>query len=282
MIIIRIYNCKQFQDSNRDRDQQGNSTMSRIRFHSALMALGIFALNFDALAAGVHFENPASASWGNWERGDAGTLYAHWDKFVAPDFTSIPVDTTPDKGKLGLKDNLGAALFTAVRNEPDAAPQAFITGSNNIYSFADTLAFQILLQPQAAHEATIGQNPVIVALQVSVLGEDLDDSTVTLHGGTFLSKKVLHAANASNENGGVDNEYLYLFEFPIALSIYVLDFAAADPSLSLDAVSVDIGPAPMSVIDPPPLPTPLPAPVWLLGAASALLVRARRRQRSGS
>ncbi len=247
--------------------------------------VGALGLPVTALAVTVAFQDPGPAAWGDWNRGTAGSVYVHYDAFGnPPPLGTAPVlpDTTPDKGNFGTLTN-GAILLTKKKGST-AAPAAFITGSANIYSFSDILDFDLIVQPTAAHTA-LGTHPITVALQVAVLGSDLDDTSVKLLGQTFSSKIVLHEGSASGPGGegtGVDNEYLYLWHLNAASSVYTFDFAAVSTSLSLEAVAVDIGPATIVVppVEPPPTtPIPLPAPMLMLGAALMALSGRRALER---
>ncbi|MEQ8661645.1 MAG: hypothetical protein RLW62_12590 [Gammaproteobacteria bacterium] len=239
-------------------------------------------------AAAVAFQDPASAAWGEWTRGSAGSVYVHYDRFRnEPDIGVAPVlpDTTPDRGALGLAAANGSLLITG-RKGSSAPPSAFITGGGNIYSFNDVLAFQLLVSPAGAH-AALGVRPITAALQVSVLGADLDHASVTLNGSTWSERVTLATGSSSAPGGsggsgsGVDNEYLYLWKLPVALGTYAFAFAAADTSLSLDAVAIDIGPQRLTSAGgtPPPAAQPVPLPAaWLfVASAGALCVRHRRR-----
>ncbi|MEQ8231725.1 MAG: hypothetical protein RLW61_05685 [Gammaproteobacteria bacterium] len=254
----------------------------------ACAALGaLFHTSVDAAA--VAFQDPATAAWGDWTRGSAGSAYVHYDRFRnEPDIGVAPVlpDSTPDRGALGLAANNGSILVTGKKGST-AQPAAFITGSGNIYSFNDELAFQLVVSPASAHTA-LGVRPITAALQVSALGADIDHASVRLNGAAWSQRVTLATGNSSAPGGtdggtGVDNEYLYLWELPVALGTYAFAFAAADTSLSLDAVAVDIGP--QAVAGGPggsggtgsTQPVPLPAGWLLVASAGMLLRRARRR-----
>ena len=220
--------------------------MSISRSYLLACAAGLCLHGGVTLAANVAFQDPASASWGNWTRGSSGTLYVHWDRFRnEPNIGVSPVlpDTTPDVAAHGLAAS-GALLITGKKNS-NATPAAFITGSGNIYSFADILDFDVIVNANAAH-TKLGMTPVTVALQLSVLGTDIDHGSVKLLGQSFDSRRTLNTGAASGPGGtgtGVDNEYLYLWQLPFASAVYVFEFAARDTSLSLDAIAIDIGPA---------------------------------------
>lgn len=240
-------------------------------------------------AAAVAFQNPATATWGNWARNSPSTVHVAYDVFANPaGFGVSPVlpDSTPDKAAFGVKATNGALLLTKKKNS-SATPAAFITGSGNIYSFADVLDFDLILQPGSSHTSNLTGKPVTVALQLSILGSDLDFNSVKLLGQKWETKTLLSSGAAAGPGGtgtGVDNEYLFLWHLSSALAVYTFDFAARESSLSLDALTVDIGPtrvvAPPIVVPPvvtPPITTvPLPPALpGLLGAIALLALRRR-------
>lgn len=247
-------------------------------------ACALAGMALGAQAASTHFQTPTSGGWGEWSRGTSGTAYVHWenfDAFMPVGFPTALPDNTPDRGNFGTQTGNKAPVI--IPNNPGA----FVTGSGaggNLYSFSDTNDFDVIIQPLAS----LGLGPVTVALQVSVLGTDLDDSLMRMNGLSFTEKRVLVTGNAAAPDGlgvGVDNEYLYLwtnYTRASAAQPFVFDLVALGSSNSLDALAVDIGPSSVvipPVEPPPPAPVPLPASAWLLGAGVASLVgRARRRR----
>ncbi|MEM7252597.1 MAG: VPLPA-CTERM sorting domain-containing protein [Pseudomonadota bacterium] len=215
-----------------------------------------------AHAASNSFQDPATAAWGGWTRGDAGTVYTHWEEFdsctPSGPFCEADPDSVPDAG------NLGATTAIVIPNNPGAIVTGNGTGGN-IYSFGDTPDFDIVIQP-----STTPTQPVRVALQVAVLGTDVDDSSVLLNGQAFDQKIVLESFMGGPPFGGVDNEYLYLWLAAPAAAAYSFDLIAQSSSLSLDALSVDLAPV------------PLPAAAWLFGSAILGVLAIRRRRRTMS
>lgn len=203
-------------------------------------------------AANVAFEEPNAASWGGWNRGDVNTSYVHWDVINALS------DNSPDGGNLGTT--------SALLNANNAG--AFITGGGlggNVYSFSDTPDFTVAVQPDYASPT----EPVTVALQLKVLGTDLDLASIKLDGVAWDSTSTLFSGNAGGPFGGQDKEYLFVWNDVTASAAYALDFMATGSSMSLDEVSVDIG---VSAV-------PLPASVWLLMSAMSGLSLMRRKQK---
>lgn len=241
-----------------------------------LLVLLALTVSAPAFALSTAFQTPQNADWGGWTRGAAGTIFAGWeefDSFVPVGFPVALPDSTPDKGSSGAKQ---AVLI------PNNGG-AFVTGSGaggSIYSFSDINDFDVILLPKTNQPL----GPVTVALQVSVVGTDLNHNTIKLNGHKWAERRTLATGTSSAPGGsggsgsGVDNEYLYLwFDVPrvLAAEPYAFDLRAAGTSNSLDALYVDIGTAPMRPPS-PPVPTPLPAGGWLLLSGLVALSRARR------
>lgn len=203
------------------------------------------------------FQDPSSASWGNWSRGDANTVYAEWNAFSS-EYSGLMLDLTPDVGSSGgsiyaLKENAGS----------------FITSTNNIYSFLNVTDYNLSVAPESGSTIT---GPVTVALQLNVLGKNLDIGSVRMllddgSGGSnplaFDSSELLRletVESTSDENGGSEWEYLFLWFLDGEQSSYELAFNASGTSMSLDALSIDIGPSAIAAV-------PLPAAIWLFGSA---------------
>src|SRR5262249_45060080 len=155
-----------------------------------------------------------------WTRNSAGSIFVGWDIFGA---TSVFGDNTPDVGNFGTLGGAKAPILLTGKKGSQQAPQAFVTGSSNIYSFDDILAFSAIVQTNAAHQALGANAPITVALQLSILGSDIDDNSVKLFGQRFDTKTVLSTGSASGPSGqgGVDNEYLYLWHLTGALPVYL-------------------------------------------------------------
>lgn len=222
---------------------------------SLLFVVTLFAAN--VAFANTAFQDSSTASWGGWTRGDANTSFVYWDHIGGPDVLDI-VDDSPDGG------NFGTNFAQLVSNNAGA----FVTGSGaggNIYSFSDTPDFTIDLDTDYAAPAS----PVTVALQMKILGTDLDASSVKLGGLAWDSTQTLFSGQAGGPFGGAELEYLFIWTNVAADVAYQLDFLAQGSSMSLDEVSVDIG-ASVSAV-------PVPAAVWMfMTALSGLLVLRRK------
>lgn len=94
----------------------------------------------------------------------------------------------------------------------------------------------------------LASGPLTVALQVSVLGVDLADSSIKLNGVGYTSRSVLATGSSSAPGGsggsgtGVDNEYLYLWQnVQPPASLFLFDLRAVATSNSLDVLSIPSG-----------------------------------------
>lgn len=215
-----------------------------ILFISALLLSNV------AVATPIAFQDPATAAWGGWSRGDASTSYVHWAHI---DSLS---DESPDAG------NLGTSFAGLYANNGGA----FLTGGGaggNVYSFSDTPDFSVEFETDYAAPST-----VTVALQLKILGTDLDSSQVTLGGMAWDSTETLFSGSAGGPFGGASKEYLFVWENVSGDTDYYLDFTATGSSMSLDEVSVDIAPSAV----------PLPAAAWMFLTALSGLSIVRRKK----
>lgn len=231
---------------------------------SALSAATV-AITTCAASGGAHaaFEDPASATWGGWNRGDAATVYQFWDIFGDDDGNppfpggSLPpnppnpiTDATPDT-------SFGPAGTNAIT---ETGGRAFLTP--NIYSFAFPTTFEM----DIAGFGDTG-SPVRVALQIRTLGTELDATSVLLDGTAPTTQTEL-SRTSSIFNGQPSDivDTLFLWTLSEGQSNYAFSFAASGSSMSLDQVAVDVAPV------------PLPAPLALMAAGVAALSASRRRE----
>lgn len=228
---------------------------TNLKQRASLLFIGLMLVSTGVTASAVNpsqaiaFQDP-SASWGGWARGDAETSFAHWAHIDSL------LDMTPDEGNIGTNT---AALITNNAG-------AFLTGGGaggNIYSFGDTPDFTVVVGTDYAAPSDF----VTVALQLKILGTDLDSSSVKLGGAAWDSTQTLYSGLAGGPFGGQEKEYLFVWDHVAADVAYSLDFLATGSSMSLDEVSVDIG---VSAV-------PLPAAAWMfLSALSGLAVTRRK------
>jgi len=220
---------------------------------SLLLLATLFAAN--TASANTSFQDPSTASWGGWTQGDANTSFVHWDHIGGPNVLDL-VDDTPDGG------NIGSSFAQLAPNNAGA----FVTGSGaggNIYSFSDTPDFTVDVSTDYAAPAS----SVNVALQLKILGTDLDANTVKLDGLAWDSTETLFSGEAGGPFGGAELEYLFVWNNVTADVDYRFDFLAQGSSMSLDELSVDIG---VSAV-------PLPAAAWMfLTALSGEAVSRRK------
>lgn len=207
-------------------------------------ALADLANGPDPYAAGFGFDTPTEAGWG-WNRGDAGSLYAEWDRFVDASHGSATDRTAaPDVGSFGTATAyLGWNAGT------------FAAGSGNLYSFSVPEKFQVNLS------GTLGSEPIRIVLQTEEWGVPIDTSSVRLNGIAPTSSSVTFTDPAYNSSFGVVtlSQRLFFWDLPSAAASYQIDFGSAEHSMSLAQVAIDIGAAPV----------PLPTAVWLFGSALA-------------
>ena len=202
-------------------------------------------------------------------------------------------DSTPDAGQ----NNIDSANLAANNLG------GFVTSTSNIYSFSDVMDFTIDIGAAEPH-ATGMLGTYNVALQVKILGSDIDDSSLTLSGTNVVGDQVergfdvkfeLSRTEAGGEFGGDEIEYLYLWQIETDTSDlnnliiapwfdYEFNFNAVGTSLSLGEIAIDIGLASGDLPDPPPPPVatvPIPGAIALFMPAllGALGVRQLGRRR---
>jgi hypothetical protein len=210
------------------------------------------------------FQDPATAAWGGWTRGDAGTVYAGWNIFTDDADPGI-VDTSPDVPASTLigGGTTGGPAVGSIGTGPfrvteAGTPGTFLTSGGNIYNPSFATAFTVEVGGVAE------SGPVRLALQVRTQGDELDYGAVTVNGTAFDTRTELERA-ALGGFGGAMVDSLFVWTLAAGSNLYSFEFGAASSSLSLDALTVDVAPV------------PLPAPVLLLGSALAGLAAMRRR-----
>ena len=188
-------------------------------------ALADIANGPDPYAAGFGFDKPdeATAAWGGWTRGDAGTSYAEWDNFLggAPGMPYSTVYGSSGVNSSTLTWNVGT----------------FATNSGNLYSFSGTELFGIDVTPSTAFSG-----PVTVALQFETWGSAMDYSTINLNGAAPTRGDVTYTdPSFSSSMGPVElNQYLAVWTLPTAPTTFHLDLQSTGPHLTLAQVAVDI------------------------------------------
>lgn len=229
-----------------------------LRLAAVLAGLGLAGTSQAA------FQDPATAAWGGWTRGDAGTVYAGWN-FFTDDADPGIVDTSPDVpastligGGTTAGPVLGSIGSGPFRVTEAGTPGTFLTSGGNIYNPSLATAFSVEVGGGAE------PGPVRLALQLRTQGGELDYGAVMLNGAAFDSRTEL-ARTALGGFGGAMVDSLFVWTFAAGSSLYAFEFGAASSSLSLDALTVDVAPV------------PVPAPVLLLGSALAGLAAVRRR-----
>ncbi|MEM7081607.1 MAG: VPLPA-CTERM sorting domain-containing protein [Pseudomonadota bacterium] len=204
------------------------------------MALMVASAGSQAFAA---FQDPATASWGGWDRNTGATIYVHWDDFAYdPDPAPALTDGTPDVNSYGV------AIAGVTANNPTT----LVTSTENLYTPAGPANFTVSVIADVLLDESA--NGVTVALQLATLGTQLDASSVFLTDG--VNSPIIPDSAESSFSAGF-TEWLFLWNLDADVSTYFFNFSSMTNNLSLAAVSVDIGPSPV----------PVPAAVWLFGSA---------------
>ncbi len=204
-------------------------------------------------------EDPASASWGGWNRGDAGTIHHFWEDFVSNSFPNFVSDDTPN-------ESFGPG--TAIVSEFNGS---ITTSTLNAYNQGGIQDVEVLVDGNA--EAS----PVRVALQLRTFTTVADPGSVALNG--LAPDSILEIAT---DIGFVQVDFdgpgpmppqavpfdivdtLYLWTLDSGAAAYAFSFLASDTGMSLDQLAVDVAPV------------PLPLPALLLGSGLAALAGLRR------
>jgi hypothetical protein len=193
-------------------------------------ALADIANGPDPYAAGFGFDKPndATASWGGWNRGDAGTAYAEWDNFVGG------TAGTPYSIVYGSS---GVSSSTLTWNAG-----TFSAGSGNLYNFSGAEVFDIDVTPSSAFSG-----PVTVALQFEAWGTAMDYGSILLNGLAPTSAGISYTdPNFSSSMGPVElNQYLAVWNLDSAPASFHIDMQSTGPHQSLAQVAVDIAVSPV-------------------------------------
>lgn len=193
--------------------------------------------------AGFGFDLPQEATWGGWQRGAAGSLYAEWDIFK-DNSHGKPDDRTaaPDLGRSG---------FTSAWLGWNAG--TFISSTQNLYSFSVPEIIQINLA------GTPAAGPIRLALQVESQGDgSLDPKYLRVNGlGPAIVSQTFKGVYPSSMGPSELIHQLAIWNFPQAPANYVIDFTAPQHT-TIRQVAVDIGPSQGGgIVQPPPRPVVL-------------------------
>lgn len=177
-------------------------------------------------AAGLGFDTPTEATWGGWNRGDAGTSYAEWDNFVDATYAGTRT-AAPDAGSSGVSNaHIGWNNGT------------FMAGSGNLYSFSVGEVFQVSL---AGTSATGAMRAV---LQVETWGNTIDSMLLNGLAPTF-TQTTFSGLVMTDAVGEVDlKQTLYYWDLTAMPANYVFDFTAPVHT-TVAQIAVDIAAAPV-------------------------------------
>lgn len=156
-----------------------------------------------------------------WDPSTAGSINGTWDVWTV---ALGPPGNLPDVSSFG-----SGANTTVTQNTPGA----FITSTQNIYSFSSIPDYDVVIDTSDL----VGSFTRVV-VQWRTLGRELDYDSVLLDGvapdyAEQLNKSVLGGM------GGAGVDYLAVWDLPAPLSSYDLDFTAGGTSMSLDQFQVD-------------------------------------------
>lgn len=236
-------------------------------------SLALFAL-LGATAAHANFVQPQS-----WSRGVGGTTYQEWDNFTGVGFPfAIPTpNQAPDVASINPNGTAGLT-------EVGLNSGAFVTGSGsgNIYSFSGATAFEVTI-PEA--DVPTPPHNVTAIVQIETLGTEYDPASLLLNGLAPVSTVELSRAGSGASFGGDAVVTWNLFEVPYAsfgdgipgTEDLLLEFSAAESSMSLAALAIDTAIRPFGFFaEPDPVVIPEPSAL-LLSVGLVGLVAARRR-----
>lgn len=177
--------------------------------------------------SGFGFDQPQQASWGGWQRGTAGTLYAEWDVFKDTSHGGATDRTAaPDLGKTHLTSAwLGWNTGT------------FISSTENLYSFSTPEVIQIDLAGTPASGATR------LALQVETQGDgSLDAKYLRVNGSAPTAMTQTFKGTYSSPSGPADLIHkIAIWDFSQAPTKFVINFTLPVHT-TVRQVAVDIGP----------------------------------------
>jgi hypothetical protein len=192
------------------------------------IAVADTSLGPDPYKSGLGFDLPQEGSWGGWQRGDAGTLYAEWDIFNDASHGAKDDRTaSPDLGKSGVSSAwLGWNAGT------------FISSTMNLYSFSVPEIVRVNIS------GTTSAGPTRVALQVESQGDgSLDAKYLRLNGqGPAVVAQTFKGTYPSSMGPAELVHQIALWDFPQAPDKYEIDFTAPQHT-TIRQVAVDIGPS---------------------------------------
>lgn len=178
----------------------------------------------------------ARAEFTPWTNGEKNTVHAHYDNFNRCEGRYPGPFTAADRGTF-FADLFDTHLW-------ELTEQAFVTGGGNIYS-PDAATNFLVLAPNYGY----GKGwTTYVFVQVRTLGSELDYEGLNLSYEAGKEAHTLGWADAlyteellreKNPFGGFTVETLVLFEVPYNPSYFLINFFAAESSMSLDQFRVD-------------------------------------------
>lgn len=188
-----------------------------------LHAFSIAAMS-SASAANADFVTPDSYGW---SRESENSFYAEWEFFESP-----TGGNTPDVGMFPTSLPTGWSAPDVV----ETTGTGFITGGGNIYSFSAPTEFEV-----SVPNYDLGRRPfgTTVLVQMRTLGSELDYETIQIGGISPIETTELNRTDVGGGFGGALVDVLFRFELLGNSADYLIEFEAAESSMSLDRLSID-------------------------------------------
>lgn len=204
----------------------------------------------------------------SWNRGAAGTAFAQWDVFYqaegapnhatdgvfggdAPTFDSLDLLGNPTPGS---GSNAGTGIGASTVTQINAGVGALITSTSNIYSFAGSTSFSLVV----ADVSSFSQ--LVITTMTS--GNEINYGGFSIDSGVIESSQTLYSG--THPTGGTVIETQWLIDLSAnTLDDVTVTFSGAAPHMSLMKLSVDT----YSV--------PAPGALTLLGVAGIFASRRR-------
>jgi len=188
-----------------------------MQFQPFRLSLSLAAVTTGAslLASQDGFVTP---SW----RGSVGSEYQSWEIF----------SVATDNGIGNLPDQAGSVSSASILQH---SPDAFLTGSGNIYNPAAVSSFTV--------RDSVTEPVGTVIFQARTLGSELDYSTVRLSYDLGAGAQYLTATRVENDRGtilGASVSSLWEWNLTgLGVSSYEIQFTADGTSLSFDSATLD-------------------------------------------
>lgn len=169
-----------------------------------------------------------------------GTAYAAWDVFT----DASGGDNLPDAGTGGTT---GFSTSPVLR-QINSGSGAFITSTQNIYSFSGVTGFEI--------EGAFGGTFENLVFQFSTLGNEMDYNSISFSYGAGFSSTLAPTTGTFTSNTGGEISYLTQWDFSSFGGVttpFKITFQAAGTSTSLNEARIDLSDTFTDVTPPAPI-----------------------------